>query len=167
MTHPRFADPAVACRTLTLVTAEDCPALRDSHPAKDWLIATGFEAGLGELRLIPGETGVGSAIAGLGTAKARARLRFGIAKAVAGLPAGYWALVTVIIGFYFGGRMQLKAQNFQKSVQSAADRAPEVIANIKRLRTELSLELAQGLDIDNSALRDCAKRGRGLGAPGA
>jgi leucyl aminopeptidase len=92
MTHPRFADPAAACRTLTLVTAEDWPALRDSHPAKDWLIATGFEAGLGELRLIPGETGVGSAIAGLGTAKARARLRFGIAKAVAGLPAGYWAL---------------------------------------------------------------------------
>ena len=92
MTHPRFADPAAACRTLTLVTAEDWPALRDSHPAKAWLIATGFEAGLGELRLIPGETGVGSAIAGLGTAKARARLRFGIAKAVAGLPAGYWAL---------------------------------------------------------------------------
>jgi hypothetical protein len=87
--------------------------------------------------------------------------------ALALLPAGYWALVTVIIGFYFGGRMQLKAQDFQKSVQSAADRAPEVIANIKRLRTELSLELAQGLDIDNPALRDCAKRGRGLGAPGA
>ena len=87
--------------------------------------------------------------------------------ALALLPAGYWALVTVIIGFYFGGRMQLKAQNFQKSVQSAADRAPEVIANIKRVRTELSLELAQGLDIDNPALRDCAKRGRGLGAPGA
>jgi hypothetical protein len=55
--------------------------------------------------------------------------------ALALLPAGYWALVTVIIGSYFGGRMQLKAQDFQKSVQSAADRAPEVIANIKRLRT--------------------------------
>jgi hypothetical protein len=87
--------------------------------------------------------------------------------ALALLPAGYWALVTVTIGFYFGGRMQLKAQDFQKSVQSAADRAPEVIANIKRLRTELSLELAQGLDIDNPALRDWAKRGRGLGAPWA
>ena len=92
MTQPRFAAPDAAFRTLTLVTAEDWPALRDSHPAKDWLTATGFEAGLGELRLIPGETGVGSAIAGLGTAKARARLRFGIAKAVAGLPAGNWAL---------------------------------------------------------------------------
>ena len=28
------------------------------------------------------------------------------------LPAGYWALVTVIIRFYFGGRMQLKVQDF-------------------------------------------------------
>lgn len=92
MTHPRFADPAAACRTLTVVMAEDWPALRDSHPAKDWLTATGFEAGLGELRLIPGPDGVASAIAGLGSAKARARLRFGIAKAVAGLPAGNWAL---------------------------------------------------------------------------
>jgi leucyl aminopeptidase len=92
MTQPRFADPDAAFRTLTVVPAEDWPALRDSHPAKDWLASTGFEAGLGELRLIPGETGVGSAIAGLGTAKARARLRFGIAKAVAGLPAGNWAL---------------------------------------------------------------------------
>lgn len=92
MTQPRFADPDAAYRTLTVVTAEDWPALRDNHPAKDWLVSTGFEAGLGELRLIPGETGVGSAIAGLGTAKARARLRFGIAKAVAGLPAGNWAL---------------------------------------------------------------------------
>ena len=95
--------------------------------------------------------------------------------ALALLPAGCWALVTVIIGFYFGGRMQLKAQDFQKSVQSAADRAPEVIANIKRLRTalspneaadddpELALELAQGLGSDNPALRDWAERGRGEG----
>ena len=90
--------------------------------------------------------------------------------ALALLPAGYWALVTVIIGFYFGGRMQLKAQDFQKSVQSAANRAPEVIANIKRLRTalspseaaddspELALELAQGLpQAENAAVRDWAQ----------
>jgi hypothetical protein len=76
----------------------------------------------------------------------------------------------VIIGFYFGGRMQLKAQDFQKSVQSAANRAPEVIANIKRLRTalspneaaddspELALELAQGLpQAENAAVRDWAQ----------
>ena len=87
--------------------------------------------------------------------------------ALALLPAGYWALVTVIIGFYFGGRMQLKAQDFQKSVQSAANRAPEVIANIERLRSalspdeaaddspELALELAQGPpQAENAAVRD-------------
>ena len=93
--------------------------------------------------------------------------------ALALLPAGYWALVTVIIGFYFGGRMQLKAQDFQKSVQSAADRAPEVIANIKRLRTalspneaadddpELALELAQGFaEGENAAIVAWQKEGR-------
>ena len=90
--------------------------------------------------------------------------------ALALLPAGYWALVTVIIGFYFGGRMQIKAQDFQKSVQSAADRAPGVIANIKRLPTarspneaaddspELALKLAQGLpQAENAAVRDWAQ----------
>lgn len=92
MTEPRFADAAATFRTLTVVTAEDWPALCATHPARDWLTASGFEAGLGDLRLIPGEGGVASAIAGLGTAKARARLRFGLAKAVAGLPAGNWAL---------------------------------------------------------------------------
>ena len=58
--------------------------------------------------------------------------------ALALLPAGYWALVTVIIGFYFGGRMQLKSQDFQKSVQSAVDRAPQVIANMKRTSSHLT-----------------------------
>ena len=54
-----------------------------------------------------------------------------------------------------------------------------MIANIKRLRTalspneaadddpELALELAQGLNGDNPALRDWAERGRGEAAPGA
>jgi leucyl aminopeptidase len=91
MTHPRFADAAEPFHTLTVVSADDWPALRDAHPAKDWLTATGFEAALGDLRLIPGADGI-SAVAGLGTAKSRARLRFGLAKAVAGLPAGNWSL---------------------------------------------------------------------------
>jgi leucyl aminopeptidase len=92
MTQPRFANASDPFRTLTVVTAEDWPSFRDTHPARDWLDATGFEAGLGDLRLIPGADGVASAVAGLGTAKARSRLRFGLAKAVAGLPAGNWAL---------------------------------------------------------------------------
>ena len=47
---------------------------------------------MGDLRLLPGVEGVASAIAGLGTVKSRARLRFGLAKAIAGLPAGNWVL---------------------------------------------------------------------------
>lgn len=92
MTKPSFADPSAPFRVLTVVAAEDLPAFLDASPARDWLTASGFEAGLGELRLIPGGDGVASAVAGLGTAKARARLRFGLAKAVAGLPSGNWAL---------------------------------------------------------------------------
>ena len=53
-----------------------------------WLRASGFEAGLGELRLLPGPKGeVLGAVAGYGTAQARRRLRFGLAKVVAALPA--------------------------------------------------------------------------------
>ena len=92
MTEPRFADPAAPFRRLDIVTSEDWPALRDTSPAKDWLVATGFEAALGDVRLVPGADGVASAIAGLGSAQTRARLRFGLAKAIAGLPGGNWAL---------------------------------------------------------------------------
>ena len=92
MTDPSFADTSAPFRTLTVVTAEDWPAYRDASPSREWLAATGFEAGLGDLRLIPGGDGVASAVAGLGTAIARTRLRFGLAKAISGLPAGNWAL---------------------------------------------------------------------------
>lgn len=34
-----------------------------------------------------------------------------IAKAYELMPPGYWALLSVIIGFYFGGRMQIKSQD--------------------------------------------------------
>ncbi|MBI1170996.1 leucyl aminopeptidase family protein [bacterium] len=92
MTEPRFADPSAPFRRLDIVTSEDWPAFRDTAPAREWLIATGFEAALGDLRLVPGPDGVQSAVAGLGSAQSRARLRFGLAKAIAGLPAGNWAL---------------------------------------------------------------------------
>lgn len=47
-----------------------------------------------------------------------------IAKGYEIMPAGYWALLSVIIGFYFGGRMQLKAQDMvlkKDAVQAAKD----------------------------------------------
>ena len=54
------------------------------------------------------------------------------------LPAGYWAGMTIIMGFYFGGRMQMKAKEFERSVQAAVQRAPEVIENMRRLRDHLT-----------------------------
>jgi leucyl aminopeptidase len=58
-----------------------------------WLVSTGFDAALGDLRLMPGPDGaVVSAVAGLGSAKSRARTRFGLAKAATSLPAGSWYL---------------------------------------------------------------------------
>lgn len=47
-----------------------------------------------------------------------------IAKAYELMPPGYWALLSIIIGFYFGGRMQLKAQDMtirKDAVQAAKD----------------------------------------------
>ncbi|OUS26044.1 hypothetical protein A9Q99_19925 [Gammaproteobacteria bacterium 45_16_T64] len=47
-----------------------------------------------------------------------------IAKAYELMPPGYWALLTVIIGFYFGGRMQLKSQDMavkKDALQAAKD----------------------------------------------
>jgi leucyl aminopeptidase len=90
---PRLAPQGAEVQTLTLVHAEDWPALAETHPARDWLLATGFQAGLGEIRLIPNAAGaVAGAIAGLGTAAARRRSRFGIARAFASLPDGVWSL---------------------------------------------------------------------------
>lgn len=36
-----------------------------------------------------------------------------IASAYEKMPDGFWTLLAVIIGFYFGGRMQLKSQDFK------------------------------------------------------
>lgn len=44
-----------------------------------------------------------------------------ITIAMGSVPNGYWALLSVIIGFYFGGRMQLKSQDFEfKKTQADA-----------------------------------------------
>jgi len=47
-----------------------------------------------------------------------------ITIAMGSVPNGYWALLSVIIGFYFGGRMQLKSQDFAfKKTQADAVQA--------------------------------------------
>lgn len=91
---PRFADPATPARPLHVLTAEALPAWLETRPEAEraWLSATRFDAALGDLRLIPGPDGVAAAVLGLGTAKTRARSRFGAVKGLSALPAGAWAL---------------------------------------------------------------------------
>ena len=92
---PAFADPAAPTRPLHLLRAEGLADFLAVQPpaASAWLTATGFQAGAGEVRLIPGASGeVAGAVAGLGNAAARARGRFALAKAAAGLPEGDWHL---------------------------------------------------------------------------
>lgn len=42
-----------------------------------------------------------------------------ITTALGSVPDGYWALLSVIIAFYFGGRMQLKSQDFRFKASQA------------------------------------------------
>jgi leucyl aminopeptidase len=58
----------------------------------DWARGAGFAAGYGETLLLPGATGIAGAVVGLGREVNRTRLRFGLAKAVAALPALDWHL---------------------------------------------------------------------------
>jgi hypothetical protein len=61
-----------------------------------------------------------------------------IAKAYELMPAGYWALVSVIIGFYFGGRMQLKAQDM--TVKKDAVKAAKELISMKKEFRQLEIE---------------------------
>ena len=66
-----FASPSPASRPLHVLRPEDMPAFLAGAgaPWAAWLSATGFEAGLGEPRLLPGADGsVAGAVAGYGTA---------------------------------------------------------------------------------------------------
>lgn len=93
---PAFADPQSPSRPLHAVEAEGLEDWLAAQPAETacWLRDAAFKAGLGEVALLPGPGGVvAGAVVGVGTAKTRARTRFGLAKAVAALPAGDWHFV--------------------------------------------------------------------------
>ncbi len=90
-----FAAASASTRPLHVVRAEELGAFIEGAGARwaEWLTASGFEPGLGETRLLPdADGGVAAAVVGFGTAQARRRLRFGLAKAAGVLPAGDWAL---------------------------------------------------------------------------
>lgn len=89
---PAFAPPDAPSLPLHIIGSEGLDAFLAASPHAGWLRAAGFEAGLGELVLLPGPDGLSGAVAGLGTDKARSRSRFGLARAFAALPVGDWHL---------------------------------------------------------------------------
>ncbi len=93
---PRLAVASPASLPLHVVSPDGLADWRAGLSGRwqAWLAGTGFEAGLGEVRLLPGDDGaVAAAVVGHGTVQARARARFGLAKAAGALPAGDWHLV--------------------------------------------------------------------------
>ncbi len=50
------------------------------------------------------------------------------------VPEPLWWLAGTIVAFYFGGRFQIKSQEFQRSAAHAAAMVPQVLDNISRLR---------------------------------
>ena len=50
------------------------------------------------------------------------------------IPPGLWAVAGIIVTFYFGGRAQIKAQNFQKELVEVAVIAPSVVDKIGKIR---------------------------------
>ncbi len=93
--RPAFADPEAEALPLTVVAADalETALARLPAPQVAWLRATGFEAGLGDARALPGPGGdPAGAVVGHGSPAARARSRFGLAKAAASLPPGNWRL---------------------------------------------------------------------------
>ncbi|MGB3316721.1 MAG: leucyl aminopeptidase family protein [Albidovulum sp.] len=90
-----FADPAAASRPLYLVAGTEADAFLSgrSKAERAWLTASGFSGALNQFCVLPGPDGepIG-AVFGLGSAAARRRGRFHLAKVVADLPGGDWHL---------------------------------------------------------------------------
>jgi leucyl aminopeptidase len=86
-----FAPPGTPAPPLHLVAKEGregwAQALPD--PARAWVAACGWQAGAGDLILLPdAQGGIAGAALGLGDAQARRRARFQVAAAAAKLPPG-------------------------------------------------------------------------------
>ncbi len=56
-----------------------------------------------------------------------------ISQAYANMPPGYWGLLSVIVGFYFGGRMQLKGHDMAMK-GAAVQAAKELVSKRKEFR---------------------------------
>ena len=92
---PTFAPADAPALPLLAIAGDGLEAALASLPpsAAAFLRATGFEAAPGDTRVYPGADGaILGAVVGLGTATARARGRFMLARAAGALPAGNWRL---------------------------------------------------------------------------
>ncbi|MGC1428860.1 MAG: leucyl aminopeptidase family protein [Albidovulum sp.] len=90
-----FADPAGASRPVHLVEEGRATDFVAEYPAPGcrWLQSARFTGALGQYCLVPGENGApAAAVFGLGSAVARRRGRFHVARLVADLPKGDWHL---------------------------------------------------------------------------
>jgi leucyl aminopeptidase len=97
---PEFAPADAASRPIFILGEEGLAdwLVNQSQQVQAWLAATGFKAGLGDLALLPGAQGLEAAVLGYGTAKSRARMRFGMAGAASSLPVGDWHFETDLAG---------------------------------------------------------------------
>ena len=96
--RPRLAPPDAADEALPLhiVPRDGLADWLATRPEAEraWLSAQGFDGSLGQTVLLPGPDGsVTGAAVGFGDAAARARTRFGLARAAGALPAVAWQLV--------------------------------------------------------------------------
>lgn len=94
---PRFASDASSALPLHVIAEDglDAWSAGQPTPVQNWIAAQGFTGGLGQALTIPAADGsVMMAVAGFGTAAARARGRFHLAAAAAKLPKGIYRIVS-------------------------------------------------------------------------
>lgn len=93
----KFASTGPGALPIFLVRAdahsdEDVATLAPSHAG--WAAANGFTGQLGQVLTLPGD-GLAGALVGMGSARDRARKRFAVGAAIAGLPEATYAIANV------------------------------------------------------------------------
>lgn len=149
-----FAPTSSSVLPLYLVKDEELQATLDALPQaqREWAKANGFKAGFGRVCVLPSESGVTGALAGLGSAKERKRERFALAAIRAAIPAGTYRLETglsgseldeqllgwLLAGYRFGAYKEAKPPAAQLVAPQGADVARlEAIAAGEALSRDL------------------------------
>lgn len=148
--------PAIPLHVIDADRFPDWLAARDDA-SRAWITANGFEAGLGETLVLPRfdvgrEGGVGAALGGWGTARARARGRFHLAGIAGKLPAARYRLAvaaadfapaTEALGWLLG---EYRFERYRKSPAKAVELVcPEGVAADRVAAFASAAALAQDL----------------------